>query len=204
MRGRVWKKIFDILTMYSFEEIRTPIVENTNLFQRSIGEITDIIEKEMYSFPDRNNELLSLRPEGTAGCVRAAIESGLLNTPRKFYYSGPMFRYEKPQKGRHRQFHQIGGEVFGYSSVNSDAELIIMNHRFWDSLGLLDNIKLIINNIGSSESREKYKAVLVEYLSDYKSSLNENDLSRLKSNPLRILDSKDRNIKSILKNAMYR
>ena len=204
-RSSAWscmeKKIFDILTMYSFEEIRTPIVENTNLFQRSIGEITDIIEKEMYSFPDRNNELLSLRPEGTAGCVRAAIESGLLNTPRKFYYSGPMFRYEKPQKGRHRQFHQIGGEVFGYSSVNSDAELIIMNHRFWDSLGLLDNIKLIINNIGSSESREKYKAVLVEYLSDYKSSLNENDLSRLKSNPLRILDSKDRNIKSILKNA---
>lgn len=195
------KMIFDIFSTYSFEEIRTPILESTNLFCRSIGEISDIIEKEMYSFPDRNDESLSLRPEGTAGCVRAAVERGLLNIPRKLWYCGPMFRYEKPQKGRHRQFHQIGGEVFGYSSVSSDAEVIIMNQRFWSSLDLLKNIRLIINNIGSSDSREKYKSVLVEYLFDYKSSLNENDLNRLTNNPLRILDSKDSNIQSILKNA---
>ncbi len=195
------KKIFDIFSNYSFEEIRTPLVENTNLFHRSIGEVSDIIEKEMYSFPDRNDESLSLRPEGTAGCVRAAIERGLLNIPRKLWYSGPMFRYEKPQKGRHRQFHQIGGEVFGYSSVSADAELIILNNRFWTSLGLKDSIKLTMNNIGSSEDREKYNSILIEYLSDYKSSLNENDLQRLKTNPLRVLDSKDKSIKSLLKNA---
>lgn len=191
-----------LLTQYGYGEIRMPIVEYTDLFKRSIGEVTDIVEKEMYTFEDRNGESLTLRPEGTAGCVRAGEEHGLLyNQVQRLWYTGPMFRYEKPQKGRYRQFHQIGVETFGIATPDIDAELIIMTARLWRELGLSEHVTLQLNSLGSSESRARYRAALVEYLSAHRAQLDEDSQRRLDSNPLRVLDSKDAGTQAILKDA---
>lgn len=191
-----------LLTQYGYGEIRMPIVEYTDLFKRSIGEVTDIVEKEMYTFEDRNGESLTLRPEGTAGCVRAGEEHGLLyNQVQRLWYCGPMFRYEKPQKGRYRQFHQIGVETFGIATPDIDAELIIMTARLWRELGLFDHVTLQLNSLGSTESRARYRAALVDYLSAHRAQLDEDSQRRLDSNPLRILDSKDAGTQAILTNA---
>ena len=183
---------------YSYAEIRMPIVEYTRLFKRSIGEVTDIVEKEMYTFADRNDELLSLRPEGTAGCVRASIERRLLDTPQKLWYKGPMFRYERPQKGRQRQFHQIGGEALGYSGVEIEVETLLLNQRFWKLLGLEDSVSLEINSIGDSPSRAEYRRALIAFLAEHKDSLDDDSQRRLDSNPLRILDSKNPDTQKLL------
>lgn len=195
------ESIRSLMRSYSYDEIRTPIVESTNLFCRSIGEVTDIVEKEMYTFEDRNGDLLTLRPEGTASCVRSGIEHGILhNQVRRLWYMGPMFRHERPQKGRYRQFHQLGVEVFGIAEADIDAELIMMSSRLWKTLGLKD-VQLEINTLGSSESRSRYRDVLVEYLQTHKSELDEDSLRRLDTNPLRILDSKNPSLKMIIENA---
>ena len=192
----------DVLAAYGYSEIRMPVVEQTNLFKRSIGEVTDIVEKEMYTFEDRNGESLTLRPEGTASCVRAAEEHGLLfNQMQRFWYQGPMFRYERPQKGRYRQFHQIGVETFGMASSDIDAEVILLSARLWKRLGLLDSVTLQLNSLGSNEARAEYKAALVEYLEQRKDQLDEDSQRRLDSNPLRILDSKDQGTQSLLDGA---
>ncbi len=183
--------VSELLGSYGYREIRLPLVEPSELFARGIGEVTDIVEKEMYSFPDRKGDSLSLRPEGTAGCVRAVIQHGMLNTPQRLWYSGPMFRYERPQKGRQRQFHQIGVEAFGIASPDVDAELILLTARLWRQLGLGDSIELQLNSIGSNASRAQYKAALVDYLLQHKDQLDEDSQRRLDSNPLRILDSKN-------------
>ncbi len=186
---------------YGYQEIRMPIVESTRLFKRSIGEVTDIVEKEMYTFADRNDELMSLRPEGTAGCVRACIERRLLDTPKKLWYKGPMFRYERPQKGRQRQFHQIGGEALGYTGVEVEVETLLLNQRFWQALGLSDSVSLQINSIGDSESRTAYRNALVTYLKQQTEALDEDSQRRLESNPLRILDSKNPETQALLNEA---
>jgi len=192
----------NVLSAYGYSEIRMPVVEQTNLFKRSIGEVTDIVEKEMYTFEDRNGESLTLRPEGTAGCVRAAEEHGLLfNQMQRLWYRGPMFRYEKPQKGRYRQFHQIGVETFGMGGADIDAEVILLSARFWKELGLLDAVTLQLNSLGSNEARAAYKDALVAYLSGYSDQLDKDSQRRLASNPLRILDSKDEKTQSILADA---
>ena len=191
-----------VLRQYGYQEIRMPIVEQTDLFKRSIGEVTDIVEKEMYTFEDRNGDSLTLRPEGTAGCVRAAEEHGLLfNQTRRLWYTGPMFRHERPQKGRYRQFHQIGVECFGMSGPDIDAELLILTARLWQALGLSGHTRLEINSIGTSESRKTYRSALVDYLAQYKSELDADSQRRLETNPLRILDSKDTGTRKILENA---
>ncbi|MGF2734626.1 histidine--tRNA ligase [Marinobacter sp. DUT-1] len=191
-----------VLRQYGYQEIRMPIVEQTDLFKRSIGEVTDIVEKEMYTFEDRNGDSLTLRPEGTAGCVRAAEEHGLLfNQTRRLWYTGPMFRHERPQKGRYRQFHQIGVECFGMSGPDIDAELLILTARLWQALGLSGHTRLEINSIGTSESRKTYRSALVDYLSQYKSELDADSQRRMDTNPLRILDSKDTGTRKILENA---
>lgn len=191
-----------VLSQYGYQEIRMPIVEQTDLFKRSIGEVTDIVEKEMYTFEDRNGDSLTLRPEGTAGCVRAAEEHGLLfNQTRRLWYTGPMFRHERPQKGRYRQFHQIGVECFGMTGPDIDAELLILTARLWNELGLAEHTRLEINSIGTSECRRVYRAALVDYLSQFKSDLDADSQRRLESNPLRILDSKDPSTRKILENA---
>lgn len=199
--SRIEQAIAEVFSSYAYREIRMPLVESTRLFHRAVGEATDIVEKEMYTFPDRNDESLALRPEGTAGCVRAVIENGLLNTPQKLWYSGPMFRYEKPQKGRYRQFHQIGAEVFGYADVEVEAEMLMLNQRFWKSLGIEKNVSLQLNNIGDSVARGNYKNALVDYLSAHKESLDADSLRRLDTNPLRILDSKNPAMQSLLNDA---
>lgn len=192
----------DVLSVYGFNEIRMPIVEQTGLFKRSIGEVTDIVEKEMYTFEDRNGESLTLRPEGTASCVRAAEEHGLLfNQMQRFWYQGPMFRYERPQKGRYRQFHQIGVETFGMAGADIDAEVILLSARLWKRLGLLDAVTLQLNSLGSNEARAAYKDALVEYLSARQDQLDEDSQRRLESNPLRILDSKDPDTQALLDQA---
>lgn len=189
------------LQQYGFQSIRLPIVEKTELFARSIGEVTDIVEKEMYTFEDRNGDSLTLRPEGTAGCVRAMIQNGLThNQIQKLYYSGPMFRYERPQKGRYRQFHQFGVEVFGVNDVDIDAELIALSARLWEKLGL-DKLELQINSLGSQEARSAYRDKLVAYLTDHKDQLDEDSLRRLQSNPLRILDTKNPEMKTLVEKA---
>lgn len=193
--------VAEVLTSYGYGEVRLPIVEHTELFTRSIGQVTDIVEKEMYSFDDRNGESLSLRPEGTAGCVRAAIQAGVLNTPQRYWYTGPMFRYERPQKGRQRQFHQIGAEAFGVATPDMDAELILMSGRFWQKLGIDDGVELQLNSIGSSESRGRYRTALVEYLRGFVDDLDEDSQRRLETNPLRILDSKNPATQALLDNA---
>jgi len=180
-----------LLASYAYSEIRMPVVESTDLFCRSIGEVTDIVEKEMYTFEDRNGDSLTLRPEGTASCVRSCIQHGLLhNQQQRLWYMGPMFRHERPQKGRYRQFHQIGVETFGMDSADIDAELILISARMWQRLGL-NNIRLELNTLGSSASRQAYRQVLVEYLGKSREKLDEDSLRRLESNPLRILDSKN-------------
>ncbi len=192
----------NLLRQYGYQEIRMPIVEQTDLFKRSIGEVTDIVEKEMYTFDDRNGDSLTLRPEGTAGCVRAAEEHGLLfNQTRRLWYSGPMFRHERPQKGRYRQFHQIGVECFGMAGPDIDAELLMLTARLWKTLGLSGHTRLEINSIGSAQSRKVYRDALVDYLSGYASKLDPDSQRRLTTNPLRILDSKDPGTRSILENA---
>lgn len=191
-----------LLDAYGYSEIRMPLVEMTDLFKRSIGEVTDIVEKEMYTFEDRNGDMLTLRPEGTAGCVRAGIENGLLyNQVQRLWYQGPMFRHERPQKGRYRQFHQIGVEVFGLQGPDIDAEHILMTARLWRMLGLDDAVELQLNSLGTPDSRVAYRAILVEYLRQHESQLDEDSLRRLESNPLRILDSKNPAMRAIVEAA---
>jgi len=192
----------ELLASYGYGEIRMPVVEQTNLFKRSIGEVTDIVEKEMYTFDDRNGDSLTLRPEGTASCVRACEEHGLLyNQTQRLWYMGPMFRHERPQKGRYRQFHQIGVETFGIASADIDAEVILLTARLWKMLGLQDAVTLQLNTLGSNEARAAYKEALVAYLSERKDQLDEDSLRRLESNPLRILDSKNEQTQALLVDA---
>lgn len=190
-----------VLQRYGYGEIRLPVAEKTALFSRSIGEVTDIVEKEMYTFDDRNGDSMTLRPEGTAGCVRAAIQQSLLAVPRKLWYSGPMFRYERPQKGRQRQFHQIGVECFGYATPDMDAELIILCARLWRELGIDDCIELQLNSIGSAQARKAYRDALVAYLEGHVASLDEDSQRRLHTNPMRILDSKSPDTQALLNDA---
>ncbi|GAB3109169.1 histidine--tRNA ligase [Aestuariicella hydrocarbonica] len=194
--------VADVVQSYGYQEIRFPILEQTELFKRSIGEVTDIVEKEMYTFNDRNNESLTMRPEGTACCVRACEQHGLLyNQTQRLWYQGPMFRYERPQKGRLRQFHQIGIETFGMDGPDIDAELLFMTARLWKELGIADAVTLQLNTLGTSESRADYRSALVEYLAARKDQLDEDSQRRLDSNPLRILDSKDPNTQALLNDA---
>lgn len=191
-----------ILRGHGYQEIRTPIVERTELFNRSIGEDTDIVEKEMYTFLDRNDESLTLRPEGTASCVRAGIEHGLLyNQIQRLWYLGPNFRYEKPQKGRYRQFYHYGAEVYGLPGPDIDAELIIMSAIIFDKLGLSPSVSLQLNTLGSPDSRKQYRKQLVDYFTRYKNQLDEDSLKRLTKNPLRILDSKNPAMKELIEKA---
>lgn len=191
-----------ILTSYNYSEIRFPILERTELFKRSIGEVTDIVEKEMYTFDDRNGDSLTLRPEGTAACVRACEEHGLLyNQTQRLWYMGPMFRYERPQKGRLRQFHQLGVEAFGMQGPDIDAEVILVSARLWRELGIDQHLTLQLNTIGTSINRRDYGKALVDYLSDRHSELDADSQRRLESNPLRILDSKDPNTQALLMDA---
>ncbi len=191
-----------LMQAYGYNEIRMPIVENTALFKRSIGEVTDIVEKEMYTFDDRNGDSLTLRPEGTACCVRAAMQHGLLhNQVQRLWYSGPMFRHERPQKGRYRQFHQFGVEAFGLAGPDIDAELILMSNRLWQKLGMSDEVTLEINSLGSSAARQQYKDVLVKYFEAHQSELDEDSQRRLHTNPLRILDSKNPAMQLLNENA---
>lgn len=191
--------VTDILARYAYQEIRFPIVESTELFKRSIGEVTDIVEKEMYTFDDRNGDSLTLRPEGTACCVRACEENGLLyNQTQRLWYMGPMFRHERPQKGRYRQFHQIGVETFGIQGPDIDAEVLVLSARILRELGVAEHVRLQINSLGSTEARAAYKHALVNYLSQLKDQLDEDSKRRLESNPLRILDSKDANTQTLL------
>jgi histidyl-tRNA synthetase len=193
--------IRQLMTSYGYKEIRMPLVESTDLFCRSIGEVTDIVEKEMYTFEDRNGDKLTLRPEGTASCVRAGIQHGLLhNQVQRLWYNGPMFRHERPQKGRYRQFHQFGVEVYGIDTPDIDAELILISARLWKQLGL-KNIRLELNTLGSNQARQDYKDILVKYLNEHLELLDEDSLRRLKTNPLRILDSKNPAMKEMLDNA---
>ena len=192
----------EVTTQYGYHEIRFPILEQTNLFKRSIGDVTDVVEKEMYTFDDRNGDSLSLRPEGTAGCVRAGIEHGLLyNQIQRLWYMGPMFRHERPQKGRLRQFHQLGVEAFGMNNPAIDIEMILMSKRILDNLGLSDQITLEINTLGSFSQREKYQIELVKFFEANKDKLDEDSLRRLDKNPLRILDSKNPDMKALNANA---
>ncbi|MCW9025261.1 MAG: histidine--tRNA ligase, partial [Gammaproteobacteria bacterium] len=191
-----------LMAAYGYEEIRFPIVEQTELFKRSIGEVTDIVEKEMYTFDDRNGDSLTLRPEGTACCVRACLQSGLLhNQTQRLWYSGPMFRHERPQKGRYRQFHQLGVETFGFNGPDVDAELIMMTSRLWQKLGIINDVTLELNSLGTSEARHAYRDVLVNYLNQHKEQLDEDSLRRLQSNPLRILDSKNPDMQALIEAA---
>ena len=188
----------DIVHSYGYAEIRVPLLEYTELFRRSIGEVTDIVSKEMYTFADRNDESLTLRPEATASIVRAGITNGLLHNQRqKLWTAGPMFRYEKPQKGRYRQFHQFDVEAIGYAGPDVDAELIIMSARLWRRLGI-DRIELEINSLGSLESRARYREKLVEYFSSVKNKLDDDSIRRLEQNPLRILDSKNADMRTVI------
>ena len=199
----LWQYLEDtvrrVLGSYGYQEIRMPVVEQTELFKRSIGEVTDIVEKEMYTFADRNGDSLTLRPEGTAGCVRAGEEHGLLfNQSRRLWYTGPMFRHERPQKGRYRQFHQIGVECFGMNGPDIDAELLVMTARLWQALGLAGHTRLELNTIGTAEARRAFRAALVEFLSGFRDDLDEDSQRRLETNPLRILDSKNQDTQRIL------
>ncbi|MFA7096476.1 MAG: histidine--tRNA ligase [Gammaproteobacteria bacterium] len=200
-----WQRLEDtvraVLSAYGYQEIRLPLLEKTELFRRSIGEVTDIVEKEMYTFEDRNGDSLTLRPEGTAGCVRAGIENGLLyNQVQRLWYAGPMFRHERPQKGRYRQFYQIGVEAFGMAGPDIDAELLFMTARIWRELGL-QGVRLQINSLGSTAARAAYRKILVEYLAARQESLDEDSRRRLHTNPLRILDSKNPDMQPLIEGA---
>ena len=191
--------VADVLARYSYREIRFPLLEQTELFKRAVGEVTDIVEKEMYSFDDRNGDSLSLRPEGTAGCVRACTENGLLhNQTQRLWYMGPMFRHERPQKGRLRQFHQIGVEAFGLKGPDIDAELLLLTARLWKTLKIDHAVKLEINSLGTSDDRKRYRSALVEYLTARYEQLDEDSQRRLQSNPMRILDSKNADVQALL------
>ena len=199
---QIEKIVKNVLNSYGYNEIRTPIVEDTALFKRAVGEVTDIVEKEMYTFNDRNDESLTLRPEITAGCVRAGIEHGLFyNQEQRLWYLGPAFRYEKPQKGRYRQFHQFGVEVFGLEGPNIDAELILLTARFWKALGIEEHTTLELNSIGSVEARANYRNALVSFLEQHKDKLDEDCLRRMYTNPLRVLDSKNPDVQELLNQA---
>jgi len=188
----------DIVRSYGYDEIRLPILEYTELFRRSIGEVTDIVEKEMYTFEDRNGESLTMRPEATASVVRAGITNGLLHNQRqKLWTSGPMFRYEKPQKGRYRQFHQFNVEALGYAGPDVDAELILMSARLWRELGI-SRLGLELNSLGTGDARQHYRETLVEYFSSVKNQLDQDSIRRLERNPLRILDSKNPEMQAII------
>ena len=193
----------DVLHSYGYDELRMPIVEYAELFKRSIGLETDIVEKEMYTFPDRSDELLCLRPEGTAGCVRAAIQNGLINqgVPNRLWYMGPMFRYERPQKGRQRQFHQVGLEIFGAENAEVELEIMLLCDRIWRNLNIECLVELQINTIGDSDSRKNYVVSLTSYLEKYCDDLDDDSKRRLHTNPLRILDSKDDKTQDILSGA---
>ncbi len=202
----LWQRIEgtlkQVLGSYGYSEIRLPIVEQTPLFKRAIGEVTDVVEKEMYTFDDRNGESLTLRPEGTAGCVRAGIEHGLLyNQEQRLWYIGPMFRYERPQKGRYRQFHQLGAEVFGLQGPDIDAELILLTARWWKALGIAEHVSLELNSIGSLEARAHYRDALVAFREQHVEVLDEDCKRRMYSNPLRVLDSKNPDVQALLNGA---
>lgn len=191
-----------VVSSYGYSEIRMPVVEMTHLFQRAIGEVTDVVEKEMYTFNDRNGDSLTLRPEGTAGCVRACIEHGLVyNQERRLWYVGPMFRHERPQKGRYRQFHQFGVEVFGLTGPDIDAELIMLTARLWRELGIEQFATLQLNTLGSSTERAAYRDALVAFLEQHKDSLDEECQRRMYTNPLRVLDTKNSHVQEILTQA---
>jgi len=202
----LWQKVEgtvkSVISAYGYNEVRMPIVEMTHLFSRAIGEVTDVVEKEMYTFEDRNGDSLTLRPEGTAGCVRSGIENGLLyNQEQRLWYMGPMFRHERPQKGRYRQFHQCGVEVFGLEGPDVDAELIMMTARLWRELNIAEHVRLELNSIGSLEARANYRAALIEYLEQYMDVLDDDCKRRLHTNPLRVLDSKNPDVQAILGDA---
>ena len=191
-----------VLSAYGYQEIRLPIVEKTELFKRSIGEVTDIVEKEMYTFDDRNGDSLTLRPEGTAGCLRACLEHGLLhNQTHRLWYYGPMFRHERPQKGRYRQFYQLGVETYGMSGPDVDAEMILLTDRLWRTLGIRDKVELQLNSLGTAEERHAYRAVLVDYFQRHHELLDADSVRRLETNPLRILDSKNPDMQAMLREA---
>ncbi|KOT13954.1 histidinol dehydrogenase [Haemophilus parainfluenzae] len=194
-------QVRQILSSYGYSEVRMPIVESTPLFARAIGEVTDVVSKEMYTFWD-NDEQLTLRPEGTAGCVRAAIEHGwIYNNEQRLWYMGPMFRHERPQKGRYRQFHQAGVEVFGISTPEIDAELIILTARLWKALGIDQHVSLQLNSIGSLEARANYRSALVAFLENHQDLMSDEEKERLVKNPLRILDTKNQALQDVLDGA---
>ncbi|MGJ0484872.1 MAG: histidine--tRNA ligase [Methylomicrobium sp.] len=194
--------IREVLGNYGYNEIRTPIVEKTELFKRSIGEVTDIVEKEMYTFDDRNGDSLTLRPEGTAGCLRACLEHGLLaNQSHRLWYYGPMYRHERPQKGRYRQFFQLGVETYGMAGPDIDAELILIMHRLWQRLGIRDKVRLEINSLGTITERSAYRESLVDYFKKHLDQLDADSLRRLETNPLRILDTKNPTMKDVVNGA---
>ncbi|MBQ4829606.1 histidine--tRNA ligase [Alteromonas sp. MMG017] len=201
-----WQKVESVLRQvvasYGYQEIRTPIVESTDLFKRSIGEVTDIVEKEMYTFEDRNGDSLTLRPEGTASTVRAGNEHGLLyNQQQRLWYMGPMFRHERPQKGRYRQFHQFGVETYGLDGPDIDLEVILLSARLWKAFGIEKHVTLQINSLGSNEARQAYRETLIGYLKERADKLDEESLRRLESNPLRVLDSKNPNVQAAIADA---
>ncbi|RKR06909.1 histidyl-tRNA synthetase [Kushneria sinocarnis] len=205
-RSPLWQYFEDqvrrLMARYGYLEIRTPTLEQTALFKRSIGEVTDIVEKEMYTFEDRNGDSLTLRPEGTASVVRAAIENGLLhNQTQRLWYAGPMFRHERPQKGRYRQFHQVGVETFGLEGPDIDAEVILMSARLWQQLGLYEHVQLELNSLGSAEARAAYRQQLVEYFEAHHDQLDDDARRRLHSNPMRILDTKNPDMQTLVEGA---
>lgn len=202
----LWQKVENtvkhVVSAYGYNEVRMPIVEMTHLFSRAIGEVTDVVEKEMYTFEDRNGDSLTLRPEGTAGCVRSGIENGLLyNQEQRLWYMGPMFRHERPQKGRYRQFHQCGVEVFGLDGPDVDAELIMMTARLWRELGIAEHVRLELNSIGSLDARADYRSALIAHLEQHIEVLDEDSKRRMYTNPLRVLDSKNPDVQAILVDA---
>ncbi len=191
-----------VISAYGYNEVRMPIVEETNLFSRAVGEETDVVSKEMYTFEDRNGDSLTLRPEGTAGCVRACIQNSLINRDeQRLWYMGPMFRHERPQKGRYRQFHQCGVEVFGLNGPDVDAELIMMTARLWRELGIDKHVRLELNSIGSLEDRVNYRIALVAFLEQHVDVLDDDCKRRMHTNPLRVLDTKNPDIQAVLGDA---
>lgn len=199
---QVEKVMRETVASFGYSEVRMPLLEKTNLFCRAIGEVTDVVEKEMYTFEDRSGESLSLRPEGTAGCVRCCLEHNLIyNQEQRLWYMGPMFRHERPQKGRYRQFHQLGVEVFGLNGPDIDAEIIMLSNVLWQKFGIADDLTLQLNTLGSNEERKAYRDSLVKFLEGHKDELDEDSRRRLYTNPLRVLDSKDERVGEILKDA---
>ncbi|EKO3415585.1 histidine--tRNA ligase [Vibrio fluvialis] len=202
----LWQKVEgivkNVISAYGYNEVRMPIVEETNLFSRAVGEETDVVSKEMYTFEDRNGDSLTLRPEGTAGCVRSCIQNSLINRDeQRLWYMGPMFRHERPQKGRYRQFHQCGVEVFGLNGPDVDAELIMMTARLWRELGIDKHVRLELNSIGSQEDRADYRTALVAFLEQHIDVLDEDCKRRMHTNPLRVLDTKNPDIQAVLGDA---